>query len=226
MTTDAERARAAELARRRRARRRNGKVGAHDHVAPYASRMIVQAALDAGMTYAQIADAAGLHDARSVRRIMDPAREYVQARTAARIRAALPVVQALHRLGAVSPKRVPVGPYRTMLRRLGAAGWSMRHLRERYGIPENAVRDRATYLTPFQAQMVLLAWDEIGGRLGPDLATARAWRSKGYLVPAAESENDQLALPRTVRAQRRHAATRARKNARRRERRAQRASVA
>lgn len=95
-------------------------------------------------------------------------------------------------------RRVDAAPYREMLRRLAAAGWPIPTLMKAHSIPGNVWRDRARWITPETAAQVQQVYDDIGGRLGPHMQTARFWQARGYLVPLAEEPADQLPLPPKV----------------------------
>lgn len=95
-------------------------------------------------------------------------------------------------------RRVAAAPYREMLRRLAAAGWPIPILMKEHAIPDNVWRDRALWVTPETAAKVQKVYDTIDGRLGPHMQTARFWQARGYLVPLAETPEDQLPLPPKV----------------------------
>lgn len=197
-TTEELRARNAKYARDRRARKRNGEVSLHDAVPAARTRALVQAALAEGMSVSLIAEKAGLNRS-TVANAARPETTHVLVSTARAIEAAVGLAALAAAQGQVSPARVRVSEARTKLRRLAAAGWPITSILKERGIPYTLMRDRAVYTTPDVVAAVNALYDEIGYALGPNMQTARFWRSRGYLVPAADAPEDQLPLPKPKR---------------------------
>lgn len=199
--TDEERAARALASRARRQRKRNGKTGPHDHVPAGPAELLLRQAFEAGITLSLITSEAGV-ERKTISDIAAGRRDWIRASTEWAVECGVERAWKRWREGDVSPTRVSVDESRTMLRRLGAAGWSLPTLVREHGLPENVGRERATYIRPEDAEKVRAIYNQIDGQLGPSVQTARFWRGRGYIVPAAETEYDQLELPARVRDQR------------------------
>lgn len=204
-------ARRAAWARARRARKRNGETGWRDRVPIAEVRDLVCMEILRGSSPRLIAAEAGV-EVKSIETLFRPERTFVEAATERAIRVGVARARAMReRKHIVSPDRVLAEPYRTKMRRLAAAGWTFSYLRDTYGIPDGAWRDRLTYISHETAAKIEYAYRDIDGAMGPNIPVARRWRARGYLVPAAETVKDQLGLPRTAKAEReRRARARAR----------------
>lgn len=198
---------ATRQARERRARIRNGIVGPYDRVPSGAATDAVTRALADGVGSLLLAECAGVTPG-TIRDLVTKPDRMILHQTESAVLRGVEIARHRMRFGERAPRRVAVGPYRDKLRRLGAAGWSLKKLLDEAGLPENVVRDRAQFITPEVAQGVDALYAEYESRLGPDLQTARYWRSRGYIVPAAESPRDMLPLPPTERERRAQAALR------------------
>jgi transposase-like protein len=218
LTDEQRRARNARYARERRARKRNGEVGFFQRVPAEPTRVLIQQALERGATVSLIAEKAGLNRG-TVSRALHPDTVQIEVSTERAIKVAVGLaVRTAATTGQVSPARVRVDETRTKLRRLAAAGWPMVTLLKERGIPYTLLRDRAVYTTPDVVEAVDALYEEIGYALGPSLQSARTWRQRGYLVPAADAPEDQLPLPKPKRQEARDRARERVRNARRRER--------
>jgi hypothetical protein len=189
--------RATQRARERRNRIYLGVIGEYDRVPVADVAALVRSALDEGVSLTLIASCAGVNRS-TVRDIADSEPEHmILASTHAAMLRGLGAARRRTRSGEVAPRRVLAEPYRTKMRRLGAAGWGIKELLAVAHIPENVVRDRAIYIAPETAEAIDRIYAEYEALPGPNLQVARYWRKRGYLVPAAETEADMLPLSPT-----------------------------
>lgn len=188
----------ARLARERRARRRAGITGEQDFVPTVRIRAALLTAYAEGVTPAAIERVSG-RDSALLHALSEGRQSKCRAHTERDLLAAIEVCRVRKQTGEVSPRRVDAEPTRVLLHRLGAAGWPVSELLRERGIPDNAYRARAKYVTPEVAEQVRRLYDEIDGRMGASLQSARYWRKRGAVVPAADDPDDMLPLPPTTR---------------------------
>lgn len=202
MNKDEERKKkAAAYARMRRARIRNGEIGPYQRVPGDEAKRLFLAARAEGVSLGLLESTTGLSKTTLQRIARRPDADMAISTERALLRG-VPLARHRTRFGELTPRRLDVEPYRTKMRRLGAAGWSLKPLLRSYGLSDQVTRDRARYISPEDAEVVDRIYAEYESKMGTNLQTARFWRGRGYLVPSAESPEDMLGLPPTERQKR------------------------
>ena len=180
--------RSREQHRRRRYQRVT--LGPYDLVLPYEARYIVKQLRDAGFTFKRMEEITEL-DTRQLTGILKRETPRIKKHTHDHLRSLdLQAIIDSEPRG----RRIPRGPYRELLRRYLAAGWSRAEMVAIAGPPlrENSDiwRDRGKWMSPEMADAIDKMHAELGERVKTDPKdrdkARMTWlRTRGYKPPAA-----------------------------------------